>query len=218
MQSKSPNISTIKQPLIDLEYEIEIRANPEDIWPWIKQVGYHRGGWYIDTWWDKFSQKYFWPYIVPKEARGTYKAPADQILTEYQNIKIGDIIPDGPPDSAYYEVVGIEENHFLELSARTHFNYLAPRFIYKTRLAPRGQFCWIFILEKIEKDRTQLTSKWQAEGFPKLGFLILRPILKLIDSAHQRQILFGIKRRVEKHYLDQSSLTYKTTKKPIILC
>ena len=67
-----PGKDLIKDPMLELYYDIEIQAEPEEIWPWIQQVGYHRGGWYIDTWWDEFEQKYFWPYIVPKEARGTF--------------------------------------------------------------------------------------------------------------------------------------------------
>ncbi|MGD8751485.1 MAG: hypothetical protein PVG14_08695 [Anaerolineales bacterium] len=193
-----PGKDQIQDPLLDLYYEIDIQAKPEQIWPWIVQVGYHRAGWYIDTWWDKLIQEYFWPYVVPKEARGTYMPPADVILPEYQNIVEGDIIPDGPPDSAYYEVVSIEQHHLLLLYATTHFNYVAPQFVYKTKYAPKGGFCWAFMLEKKNETETRLISWWQAEASPRKIFLLLKPFLILVDGAHQRQILWGIKRRVEK--------------------
>ena len=95
--------------LIKIQYWISItksrsKQHRESIWPWVQQVGYHRGGWYIDTWWDKFEQKYFWPMVVPKEARGTFKPAVNEILEEYQNLRQGEIVPDGPPGSAYYEV------------------------------------------------------------------------------------------------------------------
>jgi hypothetical protein len=128
-----PNKDLIKEPMLDLYYKIEINASPADIFPWLKQVGYHRGGWYIDTWWDEFEQKYFWPNIVPKEARGTYKPPANEILPEYQNLTVGDIVPDGPPGSAVYEVVKVEEDRLLQLYDTTQFNYVAPQFVYNTR-------------------------------------------------------------------------------------
>jgi hypothetical protein len=96
-----PNQGLIKNPMLELRYEI---ARPGDIFPWIKQLGYHRGGWYIDTWWDKFEQQHFWSNVVPEEARGTYQPAANQILPEYQDLKAGDIVPDGPPGSAFYEV------------------------------------------------------------------------------------------------------------------
>ena len=193
-----PNKDLIKNPMLDLRYEIEIQARPTDVFPWLKQVGYHRGGWYIDTWWDEFEQKYFWPNLVPKEARGTFKPPANEIIQEYQDLTIGDIVPDGPPGSAYYEVVDLEENRLLQLYATTHFKYVAPRFVYKTRYAPRGAFCWAFILEQIDENKTRLTSWWRSEGYPKGGFYLLKPVFNIIDGAHQRAILQGIKKRVER--------------------
>jgi hypothetical protein len=192
-----PGRDLIKEPMLELHYDIEIEAAPEDIWPWIQQFGYHRGGWYIDTWWDKFEQKYFWPAVVPREARGTYKPAANEILQEYQRIKKGDIIPDGPPGSAYYEVVDIETNRLLLLLATTHFKYVAPQFVYKTRFAPKGAFCWAFIIDEIDKSRSRLISWWRAEGYPKAGFILIRPFLTLVDGAHQKEILKGIKKRVE---------------------
>jgi len=192
-----PGKDLIKDPMLDLCYDIEIEADPKNIWPWIQQVGYHRGGWYIDTWWDKFEQKYFWPRVVPKEARGTYQPASNQILHKYQSITEGDIIPDGPPGSAYYNVMEVQKNHLLLLYATTHFNYVAPRFVYKTRFAPKGAFCWAFVLSQLPYRKSRLLSWWQAEGYPKAGFAVVKPFLRLVDGAHQKQILSGIKRRVE---------------------
>ena len=192
-----PNQELIKNPMLDLRYEIEISAQPAEIFPWIKQFGYHRGGWYIDAWWDEFEQKYFWPNLVPEEARGTYKPPASEILPEYQDLSVGDIVPDGPPGSAYYEVIELNENHLLLLYATTHFNYVAPQFFYKTRFAPKGAFCWAFILEEIGEKKTRMTSWWRSEGSPRMMFYLLKPMLIIIDGAHQRAILKGIKNRVE---------------------
>lgn len=192
-----PGANIIKEPVLDLCYEIDIQAAPEKIWPWLKQLGYHRGGWYIDTWWDKFEQKYFWPAVVPPEARGTYQPAADKILPQYQNLQLADIIPDGPPGTAYYEVIEIVPNQHLVLYATTHFKYMAPQFVYKTRYAPHGAFCWAFILKDNDGEHTKLISWWQAEVLPKNIFLFFKPFVYLVDRAHQNQILKGIKQRVE---------------------
>ena len=193
-----PGQDLIGNPMLDLYYEIEIESTREAIWPWLKQVGYHRGGWYIDTWWDEFEQKYFWPSIVPKDARGTYKPPANEILVEYQNLRKGDLVPDGPPGSAYYEVMEAKINHLLLLYATSHFKYMAPRFVYKTKFAPRGAFCWAFIIEEIRRNHSRLISWWQAEAYPRAGFLLIKPLMTLVDAAHQKEILKGIKKRVER--------------------
>lgn len=135
---------------------------------------------------------------MPKEARGTYKPAATEIFPEYQDLSVGDTVPDGPPGSAYYEVVALEENRLLQLYATTHMNYMAPQFVYKTRYAPSGAFCWAFIIEQLEGDRSRLVSWWRVEVYPEFWFTILKPFLILVDSAHQREILKGIKKRVEK--------------------
>ncbi len=193
-----PGKNRIQDPILELYYEIVIETKAEKVWPWIKQMGYHRGGWYIDTWWDKTIQEQFWPRVVPKEARGTYKPPAFEIIPDYQTLGKGDIVPDGPPRSAYYEVIDIQENRLLLLYATSHFKYMAPQFAYKTRFAPRGGFCWAFILEEIRESSTKLISWWQAEAQPRWIFFVFKPLIKYIDSVHQREILKGIKRRVEK--------------------
>jgi hypothetical protein len=197
-KTKFPGSDLIKKPWMDLYYEIDILAKPADIWPWIKQVGYHRGGWYVDKWWDRFEQTYFWPYVVPKEARGVYKPPADEILPEFQDVKKGDTIPDGPPGTAYYEVVKIEENSLFLLYATSHFKYVAPQFVYKTRFAPRGSFCWAFMINENENNSSELISWWQAEAYPRAIANLYKPLLILVDRVHQREILKGVKRRVER--------------------
>jgi hypothetical protein len=192
-----PGKDRIQDPLLDLCYEIEIEAKPQAIWPWIKQMGYHHGGWHIDTWWDKVIQEHFWPRLVPKDARRIYKPPANEILPEYQELRIGDIVPDGPPGSAYYEVIDLREEKLLLLYATSHFKYVAPQFVYKTRFAPKGCFCWAFILKELHFTRSKFISWWQAEIQPKKFFFFVKPFFMFVDGVHQREILRGIKRRVE---------------------
>jgi hypothetical protein len=61
---------------------IDINARPEDIWPWLMQLGYQRGGLYSYDWLDRVF--------------GFLDRPsADRILPEYQNLKPGDVIPMG---------------------------------------------------------------------------------------------------------------------------
>lgn len=187
----------ISDPLIQLMYQIDIEAQPSEIWPWLVQVGYHRGGWYIDKWTDRLEQQYFWPLLVPREARGTWKPPADEILPEYQNLQVGDRIPDGPPGSAHYDVALLESQRFMVLHATTHIKYMAPKFFQGTRFEPSGEWSWAFILKPISESRTRLISRWRGKGEPRLYMNMIKPFLILIDRHQQKEILKGIKRRVE---------------------
>lgn len=193
-----PGDDLVPDPGIQLMHKIEVESEPSNIWPWIVQVGYHRAGWYIDKWTDRFEQQYFWPMLVPPEARGTWKPPANEILPEYQNLKVGDQIPDGPPGSAYYDVVELVPDKHMVLRATTHFKYMAPPFLHGTRFEPSGVWAWAFILEPITSSRTRLISRWSATGRPKAYFEFFKPFIWLVDHYQQRQVLQGIKRRVQR--------------------
>lgn len=54
---------------------VEIQAPPEEVWPWIVQMGYKRGGFYNFDMLDNAGQP-----------------SADRIITELQNLEVGDSI------------------------------------------------------------------------------------------------------------------------------
>ena len=54
---------------------ITITAPPEQVWPWLAQLGYGRGGWYSYDWIDNDGQP-----------------SADRILPELQQLQVGDQI------------------------------------------------------------------------------------------------------------------------------
>ncbi|MHB1569250.1 MAG: SRPBCC family protein [Solirubrobacteraceae bacterium] len=59
---------------------ITVNARPEDIWPWLVQIGYQRGGLYSYDWLDRLF--------------GFLDRPsATVILPEFQHIAVGDKIP-----------------------------------------------------------------------------------------------------------------------------
>jgi hypothetical protein len=54
---------------------ITIAAPPEQVWPWLVQLGYGRGGWYSYDWIDNDGQP-----------------SADRIIPEFQQLQVGDQI------------------------------------------------------------------------------------------------------------------------------
>jgi hypothetical protein len=58
---------------------ITISAPPEEVWPWLVQVGYRRGGWYADDLLDNFG----WPSVR-------------EIHPELQDLHIGQYLAWGP--------------------------------------------------------------------------------------------------------------------------
>ena len=60
---------------------ITIKAPPDAIWPWLVQMGSGRGGAYTYDWIENLL--------------GLNMHSADQILPQYQDLKIGDELPHG---------------------------------------------------------------------------------------------------------------------------
>lgn len=192
-----PGDELVLNPTFQAVYREGIATTPDAIWPWLLQVGYHRGGWYIDTWWDEFEQRHVWPRLVPPEARGTYEPPADSILQQYQNLRVGDIVPDGPPGSAWFTVERLDPMSALVLYSTSHFKYAFP-FLRGTRLEVSGAFSWAFVLEPIDARHTELTLVNRTFCKPRIVNTLFNPFYRVVDRMHQKEMLKGIKLRAEK--------------------
>jgi hypothetical protein len=73
---------------------VTIAATPEDIWPWLVQLGYGKAGWYSYDWIDN-----------------DFQPSADRIVPELQDLAVGDRILMMP--SMGFEVVAIDEPHSI---------------------------------------------------------------------------------------------------------
>ena len=69
----------VPHPTFDATRAVTVDAPPEDIWPWIVQIGFGRAGWYSYDVLDNLGHH-----------------SADRILPELQHMEVGDLIPMGP--------------------------------------------------------------------------------------------------------------------------
>ncbi|MEE8639684.1 MAG: hypothetical protein V3T41_04680 [bacterium] len=76
LERAMPGDELVTEPDLDATRGLAVDARPEDIWPWLVQIGYRRAGFYS---YDRLDNA-----GVPS---------AERILPEYQDIKIGDKIP-----------------------------------------------------------------------------------------------------------------------------
>jgi hypothetical protein len=82
---------------------VTIRARPEQIWPWLAQMGYQRGGMYSYDWIDQIM--------------GILDGPsADEVLPQFQKLEPGDVIPMGSGPS--WPVAAVEPYRSLVLDIR----------------------------------------------------------------------------------------------------
>ena len=101
-----PGDDEIKNPMHVTTRAVTIRARAAEIWPWLVQMGYRRGGMYSYDWIDRLLG-------------GVLDRPsADRIIPEFQHLEVGDVIPMGSGPS--WPVAAIEPNRSLLVVIREH--------------------------------------------------------------------------------------------------
>ena len=85
-----PGDAIITNPQFISTRAVTIDAPAPDVWPWLVQIGYGRGGFYSYDWLEN---------AFARLLGGTpgYRS-ADRILPEFQSLQPGDFIPSAPPD------------------------------------------------------------------------------------------------------------------------
>jgi len=147
----------VESPTFVATRAVTIHAPAERIWPWIVQIGYKRAGFYS---WD----------ILDNDGISS----AEQIMPEFQNLKIGDSIPLDEETDA--QVVDMEPNRHLLLVFQSE-----------------STVTWTWALYKIDADRTRLVTRlrWRASG------VVSQFVLDAFEIIMMRKHLLGIKRRAE---------------------
>lgn len=192
-----PGDDVIPHPQDQSTHAVTIGAAAADIWPWLVQAGYHRGGWYTDSALDRLQYKVLWERIAPADERPVWKPSADRILAEYQELKVGDIVPDGPPGTAYFTVVAMERHRSLVLHSTTHVSRLAPGWLRGSRAAPDGEFSWVFVLDEFAPQQTRLILRTRAKYEPAYFRVLGRFVFTIGELLFPMPTLNGIKRRAQ---------------------
>ena len=88
-----PGDEIVADPMWQSTRAITIAAPPEQVWPWIVQMGFpsQRAGWYTPHWLDRLTF-------------GIKQRSADRIVPELQQLAVGDRVPDSDDWSAFFTV------------------------------------------------------------------------------------------------------------------
>lgn len=176
-----PGDDLMRDPMAVTTHAITIDAPPALIWPWLVQMGWHRGGWYTAEWVDRL----LFPANGPS---------ADRILPEFQALAVGDRIPDGPPEArCSFAVAVLEPDHHLVLHSEDH---LPPG--WKERFGAWIDWTWAFVLEDIGSGQTRFIFRSRERTGP--GWVAAGYQLAIIpaDFVMSRQMLRGVKARAEQ--------------------
>jgi hypothetical protein len=91
-----PGDDVVKRPTFNATRAVTIQARPEEIWPWLVQIGIKRAGWYSYDWIDNLG--------IPS---------AERILPEWQHVAVGDLIPMSPDGKVGQWVKDFEPNQWM---------------------------------------------------------------------------------------------------------
>jgi hypothetical protein len=157
---------------------ITIDATPEQIWPWLVQMGCRRAGFYSVDFLDNDGQR-----------------SSREIVPELQQLNIGEVIPATPEGSDGFEVLGVDAPRALilgglyDVDAGKQLSFNLPR--------PERYWhvTWAFVLEALNEDTTRLHVRARA-AFPKTGqvhALWVRPVHRFM----QHEMLAHLAARAE---------------------
>lgn len=119
-----------------------VNAPPEQVWPWLVQIGYQRGGLYSYDWLDRL-----FGYLD--------RPSATRILPDFQCLAVGDHIPLGRGPS--WPVAVLEPNRALVLDMRNLGGL---------------DWVWQFGLYPIDDTRTRLVSRSRVRAHTVLARLL----------------------------------------------
>lgn len=197
-----PGDELVLSPLLETTHAMTINAPPERIWPWLTQIGQERAGFYSDSrWWDAAVDFYY--RLLSREQRralvGYRVRDAERIVPAWQFLRVGDVILDGPPGTAYYVVRHIEPNRSLVLFTDTHLPYLLPAWLRDDpRLGISGELSDSFLLIRLEDTRTRVLRRMRVVCRPWPFRLVVLPIVMVWgEMITARNFLRGLRRRSE---------------------
>jgi len=162
------------------DHAVSIAAEPGQVWPWLTQMGWHRGGWYTPRWVDRVLFPANWP-------------SADVVDPELVRVlSAGDTVPDGPPGTAHFDVVVADAPQVLVLHSTTHLPSS-----WRRRTGARIDWTWAFVLSPVPHG-CRLHLRVRGRTSPR--WLTVAYVVALVpaDFVMGVGMLLWLRRRVER--------------------
>jgi len=173
----------IRNPFLRTTRSVLVRAPADQVWPWIVQIGYGRGG--------------FYSYDPLERAAGLEGLhSADHVVPELQNLKVGDQVPISPVSPMRVEV--LQPNRALVLHMLMNPFSATPLDNVHNPPQPWMDWTWAFLIHPLNDYACRLVSRVRAVYAPyaplwPLVAIGLEPVAFLMD----RKLLLTVKYRVE---------------------
>jgi proline iminopeptidase len=176
-----PGDDLVPQARSEITLAITIQAPARQIWPWLVQIGCQRAGWYSYDLLDNGG--------IPSTGR---------IISEYQQLEIGDEIPFTPDGNMGFPVVAIEPGRALVMGGTTNTSSGDEADPNDPDLQTYLSGAIILFLYELDPGTTRLIYRMPLGWNPNWrNTLIYRGFLEPISFVMARKTLLGVKQRVE---------------------
>jgi hypothetical protein len=158
-----PGDDIVREPSFNATRAVTIHASAENIYPWIVQMGVTRAGWYSYDLLDNLG-----------------RPSAENILTEYQTIQVGDVIPMSPDGTQGMRVKDFSKNKWM------------------LWWDGKGDSSWVWDIQPEGESDSRLVTRVRVKYrllSPAIAFNLL---VEFFDIVMMRKCMLGIKRRAEK--------------------
>jgi hypothetical protein len=171
-----PGDEIVTEPMWQSTRAITINGPPEQVWPWVVQMGFpsHRAGWYTPHWLDRLTF-------------GIKQRSADHIVSELQQVVVGDRIPDSDDCSTFFTVHTVDPPHAFVLHSMRHV-------IKPIRTI---DFSWAFTIREIAPGKSRLFIRARTNYTPRWAVPFVELVVGPADFVNAGAMFRGIKKRVE---------------------
>jgi hypothetical protein len=161
-------------------HAVTIDTPVDDVWPWLVQMGYGRGGWYT---YDRLER-------VIGAGDFAEGGSAERIVPELQSLSMGDTVAFSLSGGA--TVAGLDPPRSIVLRFPMDLFTAAPA---SERSRAVLDWTWAFVLEPVDGG-CRLIVRVRADPRPSVLALAL-PVLEPVHFVMERKMLRTIKRRAE---------------------
>jgi deazaflavin-dependent oxidoreductase (nitroreductase family) len=176
---------------------ITIAAPPDEVWPWLVQMGADRGGFYSYTWLEN-------PF-------GLQIRNADRIVPEWQELTVGDWVWGSRDRSGGWRVELVEPDRALVLKvADPKTGRLGDR-----EVGVGFEFQWTFALLPTESGGTRLLIRERSASGRSLTRWLMAPV-GFVSFVMTRKMLDGIRVRAESARRSEGDAAGETTVPPTL--
>jgi len=163
LERPMPGAEIVERPTFNATRAVTIAARPEEIWPWIVQMGVTRAGWYSYDLLDNLG-----------------RPSAQRILPQFQNPKIGDVIPMSPDGKQGMYVKDFEQDRWM------------------LWWDGKGGMSWSWGLYPVDEGHTRLITRVRMRYKWHSPSIVFDMLVEFTDIIMMRKSILGIKERAER--------------------